>query len=96
MDDKFSININIANRNYPMQINRQEEEVIRKAAKIINEKILMYRQRYASADVQDVMVMTALQFVVQNLNMEMDKDVSPVVAKLEELNDSISEYLEKE
>jgi len=94
MDDKLSININIANRNYPMKIDRGEEEMIRKAAKIINEKILKYRQRYSSTDYQDVMAMTALQFVVQNLNLEKEKDVSPVVEKLEIFNDLITQYLD--
>ncbi|HEY3388760.1 MAG TPA: cell division protein ZapA, partial [Prolixibacteraceae bacterium] len=39
MDDKLSININIADRMYPLRIDRKEEEGIRKAAKIINEKV---------------------------------------------------------
>ena len=96
MDEKLSINITIANRNYPMKINWEEEEVIRKAAKIINEKILKYRQKYSTVDYQDVMAMTALQFVVQNLNTENEKDVSPIVEKLEILNDLITRYLETE
>ena len=42
MDDKLSININIADRLYPLRVDRKEEEDIRKAAKIINEKVVQY------------------------------------------------------
>ena len=53
MDDKLSININIADRLYPLRIERKEEENIRKAAKIINDKVVQYKQRYPSKDIQD-------------------------------------------
>ena len=45
-DDLLSINITIADRTYPMRIKRSEEENIRKAAKIINKRILLYQERY--------------------------------------------------
>ena len=38
MDDKLSININIADRLYPLRVERKEEEDIRKAAKINQRK----------------------------------------------------------
>ena len=48
-----SININIADRLYPLRVDRKEEEDIRKAAKIINEKVVQYKQKYTGKDVQD-------------------------------------------
>ena len=40
MDDKLSINVNIAERMYPLRVDRKDEESIRKAAKIINDKVI--------------------------------------------------------
>jgi len=40
MDDKLSIRVNIIDRFYPLKIDRKDEEKIRKAGKIINEKVL--------------------------------------------------------
>ena len=57
MDDKLSININIADRMYPLRIDRKDEENIRKAAKIINDKVVQYKQKYASKDLQDWLAM---------------------------------------
>jgi len=61
MDDKLSIRINVADRYYPLKVNRDEEEDIRKAARMINEKVLQYKQKYVDKDIQDFLAMAALQ-----------------------------------
>ena len=38
MEEKLSIRVNIADKYYPLKINRTEEERIRKAARLINER----------------------------------------------------------
>jgi cell division protein ZapA (FtsZ GTPase activity inhibitor) len=65
MDDKFSIRVNVADRYYPLKVERENEEKIRKAARMINEKVLQYKQRYSDKDVQDFLAMAALQYVIK-------------------------------
>ena len=96
MDDKLSININIADRLYPLRVDRLDEEGIRKAAKIINEKVAQYKQKYASKDLQDCLAMSTLQFVIQKFEAEKRMDNSPLVDELEVMNDFLSEFFEKE
>jgi cell division protein ZapA (FtsZ GTPase activity inhibitor) len=96
MDDKLSININIADRIYPLRIDRKEEENIRKAAKIINDKVVQYKQRYPSKDIQDCLAMATLQFVIQKFDNEKQIEYSPIVEELERMNDFLAEFLEKE
>ena len=36
MDDKLSIKVNVAERYYPLKIDRSDEEKIRRAARLIN------------------------------------------------------------
>ena len=96
MDDKLSININIADRIYPLRIDRKEEENIRRAAKIINDKVVQYKQRYPSKDIQDCLAMATLQFVIQKFDSEKQIESSPVVEELEHMNDFLAEFLEKE
>ena len=43
MDDKLSIRVNVADRYYPLRIDRNDEERIRLAAKLINDKVLQYK-----------------------------------------------------
>ncbi len=96
MDDKLSININIADRLYPLRVDRKEEEDIRKAAKIINEKVVQYKQKYAGKDFQDCLAMATLQFVIQKFDTEKRIDIAPLVDELEVMNDFLCEFLEKE
>jgi cell division protein ZapA len=96
MNDKLSININIADRLYPLKVDRMEEEGVRKAAKIINEKVSQYKQKYASKDLQDCLAMATLQFVIQKSDTEKRIDDAPLVDELEVINDFLSEFLEKE
>jgi cell division protein ZapA (FtsZ GTPase activity inhibitor) len=96
MDDKLSININIADRMYPLRIDRKEEENIRKAAKIINDKVVQYKQRYPSKDIQECLSMATLQFVIQKFDSDRQMEYSPVIEELEHMNDFLAEYIEKE
>jgi cell division protein ZapA (FtsZ GTPase activity inhibitor) len=96
MDDKLSIKVNVADRYYPLKIERKDEEKIRKAARLINEKVLQYKQRYLDKDVQDFLAMAALQFVTRVIEMEDKFDISPLEEQLQDLNEELDEYLKRE
>ena len=70
MDDKLSIRVNVADRYYPLKVERENEEKIRKAARMINEKVLQYKQRYTDKDLQDFLAMAALQYVIKLTEQE--------------------------
>lgn len=95
MDDKLSIRVNIADRYYPLKIDRKEEENIRKATKLINERVLQYKQKYADKDVLDFIAMTALQLVTRLVEIEQKQDVIPVLESIKELNDELKEYIKE-
>jgi cell division protein ZapA len=95
MDDKLSIKVNVADRYYPLKIERKDQEKIRKAARLINEKVLQYKQRYTDKDVQDFLAMAALQFVTRVIEMEDKFDVLPLQQQLQELNEELEAYLKK-
>ncbi len=88
MDDKLSIRVNVADRYYPLKVERENEEKIRKAARMINEKVLQYKQRYADKDVQDFLAMAALQYVIKLTEEEekLENDYLP---------DAINELIQK-
>ena len=96
MDDKFSIRVNVADRYYPLKIERQDEEKIRRAARMINEKVLQYKQRYTDKDVQDFLAMAALQFVIKVIDNEKNDDISPVFDGVKEIISELNEYINKE
>ena len=75
MEEQLSIKVQIAERFYPLKIKRQDEEKIRKAARLINDKVLQYKQRYTDKDAQDFMAMAALQFVINLIDCEQQQNV---------------------
>jgi hypothetical protein len=96
MEDKLSIKVNLVDRYYPLKIDGKDEERIRKAAKLINERVLQYKQRYSDKDTQDFLAMAALQFVIKNLEIEELANDQPLISQLSEINSELEEYLEKE
>ncbi len=96
MDKKLSIRVKVVDRFYPLKINREEEERIRKAAKLINDKVLQYKQHYSDKDHQDFLGMAALQFVNKLLELEEKRDTSPIVEWAKDLDQQLEDILEKE
>ena len=94
MDDKLSIRVNVAERFYPLKISRDDEEKIRKAARMINEKVLQYKQRYTDKDLQDFLAMASLQFVIKLIECEEKTDVAPIWEQLKDLEQELGEYIQ--
>jgi cell division protein ZapA len=67
-EELISIKVNIGDRSYPLKIKAEEEENVRMAAKMINEKSKFYQQNFAVRDKQDLLAMTALEFASEALN----------------------------
>lgn len=87
---EISIKINIADRVYPLKINMEEEEIVRKAAKMINDRIKEYQENYAVRDKQDLLSMSVLHYATATLRAEKklaegDTEASETVYKLDQL-----------
>jgi len=89
----LSIKVQVAERFYPLKIKRQDEEKIRKAARLINDKVLQYKQRYTDKDTQDFMAMAALQFVINLLDCEQQQNVVSLEKELGVLSSELDELL---
>ncbi len=94
MDDKLSIRVNVADRYYPLKVERENEEKIRKAARMINEKVLQYKQRYSDKDVQDFLAMAALQYVIKLTEEEEKLENDYIPDTIRELIQKIDSALE--
>jgi cell division protein ZapA len=78
-------------------VERENEEKIRKAARMINEKVLQYKQRYSNKDVQDYLAMASLQYVIKLGEYEEKLVTDDIPEALRELARKIDDVLvEKE
>ena len=93
MEEKLSIRVNIADRYYPLKIDREDEEKIRKAAKMINDKVFQYKTKYADKDIQDFLAMAALQFVIKLSEMEGKDENTDLFARIQKLNESLDKLV---
>ena len=95
MSKKFKIKLSIANRVYPLTVEPEQEEGLRKAALKISTMIKQFEQSYSVRDKQDVLAMCALQFASQTEQKTIDKEnlSEEVEFKLNALDQLLKEHL---
>lgn len=91
--EQQSIRISIADRYYPLKIAIADEEKIRAAAKIINDKVDLYKKKYVNRDTQDALSMALLQFVIRLIEAEQREESSQIIDELQNLDTLLEEYL---
>jgi cell division protein ZapA len=91
--DELSVKIKIADREYPMKVKRQEEEKVRTAGKLINEKIKRYREQFGIDDKQDLLAMVAFDCLVDKMAEEENlQEIDEALAdKVSHLNQLVSQ-----
>lgn len=92
---ELSIKIRIGNRDYPMRVKAEDEERIRKAGKILNERIKNYQSQFGIDDTQDLTAMVAFDCLVEKLKHEESADASDDFAlrELSKLNNLLSDSI---
>jgi len=65
MQDLMTINVVIGDRTYRIKIEPQDEEVVRRTLKTINDKIIEYKTQFAGRDMQDYIAMVLLWYATQ-------------------------------
>ena len=96
MNDKIKINLQIADSNYPLTINREEEEMVREAAKQVNIRLNAYREYYKNLEPEKIIAMVAYQFSLEKLQLKQRNDTSPFTEKVQELNELLGNYFKEE
>ncbi len=95
MSNKLKIKLSIADRVYPLTINPNQEEGLRKAAKSIESMIKRFEESYAVRDKQDVLAMAALQFAaqVEQKSITSETENTEVNERLKALNTLLQQHL---
>ncbi len=93
--DELSIKIKIGDREYPMKVKRHEEERVRAAGKVINDKLKSYREQFGLDDKQDLLAMTAFDCLVEKMAAEESDHAvdQSVVDKVNQLNQMVSQAI---
>jgi cell division protein ZapA len=92
---EFSISVNVADRSYKLVIEKEEEELFRNSAKLIDKRIKEYSGSYAFKDKQDLLAMVALEHTVSFLQKEQTMKESELLLndRLAGIDDALNELL---
>ena len=94
--EKFVIQLMIGKQIYPITVLRDQEEIYRKAASMINEKLSRYEQSYPNLGYERYTSVALLDFAVQVLQMQNLKDQTLYKETVERLAGELNELLSDE
>jgi cell division protein ZapA (FtsZ GTPase activity inhibitor) len=92
--EELTITVNIAERPYRLKIKREEEEVIRKAVKDIEQQIRDYSEHFSFNDKQDLMAMVLLHYAstVQKLESDLITGENMIISRLQKMEELITSH----
>ena len=91
--EKFVIQLLIGKQIYPITVRRDQEEIYRKAASKINEKLSRYEQSYPNLGYERYTSVALLDFAVQVIQMQNLKDQSLYKETVDRLAGELDELL---
>lgn len=87
MNELQQIKIKIAEKEYTLRIKPQEEAILRRAAKLLNEQMKTMQKKSGIWDKQDLLAMVAFDSMVQNLKFEAEQQSH--IEKIKKIEDLI-------
>ncbi len=95
MKTNLDIKVDIGGRPYPLTINRNEEELVRKASESVNFTIKEYSKAFEYKDMQDLYAMIALQHASGKMRLENERSFKDkeMKDKLQEIDALLSSHL---
>ena len=60
-DDKFTINVQISGLRMPLTILRKDEELYRKAEKMVNTYLIKFQKLYNQRPTEEILIIVAFQ-----------------------------------
>ncbi|MDD2345549.1 MAG: cell division protein ZapA [Bacteroidales bacterium] len=92
---ELGITVKVLDREYKLTIKREDEEVVRKALKLIETRIEDYAKRYAFKDKQDLLSMVVLQYVINSIKLGNKQEYldNHINQKLNDIDSILDEHL---
>ena len=95
-DDKFTINVQIGGFRLPLSIPRKDEELYRKAEKMVVQFLLEYQRQYRQRPTEEILTLVAFRIAVIVSKQELSEDTVPLAEKIQSLDKELEELLSKD
>lgn len=90
--EQLKIKVTVANRAYPLTINRKDEEGVRKAVKNIEDRLKLYESKFEARDTQDLLSMCLIEMAVKvfadDKKVKVDSRLEEKLLKIESIIDN--------
>jgi cell division protein ZapA len=94
MSNLLAVNLLVGDRTYRIRLKAEDEEVVRKTAKKLNEQIAQFKSQYAGKDMQDYMAMVLLSYVTDTQSAAPALDDRELTLSLVRLESQLDRALE--
>lgn len=91
-DEKMRIHLLVDNERYPLTIRRDDEQLYRDAAKLVDNKLNKYRSHWPDFSPTKIWAMTALELAFENVTQKDRDNTAPYREKLTELATELERY----
>ncbi|MBI5857625.1 MAG: cell division protein ZapA [Sphingobacteriales bacterium] len=92
MNELIAISAVIGDRSYRIKIHPDDEEVVRKTIKTLNDKIIEFRTQYAGKDMQDYIAMVLIWYATEQhtaMSAGLEKEnITDQLSSIEKILDS--------
>lgn len=95
-DDIFTINVLINGFKFPLKIARKDEELYRKAEKMVSQWLETFQRQYRQRPNEEILSLVAFQIATIVMKQELTTDTMPLVEKIQELDKELEALLKKE
>jgi cell division protein ZapA len=95
-DDKFTINVQIGGFRLPLSILRKDEELYRKAEKMVVRYMDKYQKQYNQRPTEEILTLVAFQIAVIVSKQELSEDTVPLAEKIQSLDDELKALLSED
>jgi len=92
-DDIFTINVQIGGFPMALRIPRSDEEIYRKAEKLVSKLIEEFHLRYNQRAYEDILKLVAYQLAVKVSRNELTEDTAPLAEKIKTLEKELDVVL---
>jgi cell division protein ZapA len=95
-DDIFLINVQIGGLRLPLRIARKDEELYRKAEKLLVKFLDDYQQKFSQRPTEEILILVAYQLAVMVSKQEFAENIVPLAEKIQSLDQELKALLSRE
>lgn len=92
-DDNLKINVQISGLRLPLLIPRNDEEMYRKAEKMVVRYIDLFQKQYRQRPTEEILILVAFKIAVLVSKQELSEDIIPLADKIQSLDQELDALL---